>query len=570
MTVTAKKRRTSNTERPTSKGTNTTKSAATKGATGSASANDQVVQIPLDKLHDHPGNPEPTEQEILQMMSWLIDVGQDEPITVRPLPEPLGHYEVLAGKTRKAAASRLGWDALDARVRRDLEDDFNAMSFAARNNSERRTEGDLRKAHWLRYQVDQLGMTVADAATTLDMAQSTASNLMAVADLCEKHDYWKQLVISGEIQAGLLRPLKKYRDCKPVMKLMQKLHADSARCGAKESWGREEHITNWGTRDAIAWTIESELLTNTRALREADMFGEESGYHIPRFPANKLKAASLKKLKVASIPVPGDKQDRMAERCFDTKAWRVLQDAAKNSKAKKAADQSSKGATGSASAKRELTPSEQKQRDVDRARQLKDRITAWRHAWLKDLVAARLDKHPLIVARMRAWLQSEPFSGIAAGDLSLCTKTIQLAGAKAPGYQDARQTWNAVATLSTEKIEDLSRELIRSILTHEDRDKKYPRFDFDHVESLALMAKIDVAKEWSALQRSNKKGVEFETFFLLHDKAQLEKLAKELKVNIHDLSTKKQLVGRLIGQPRALPLPKSIAVLKGSKTRGRT
>lgn len=527
-----------------------------------------LIEIPLDKLHDHPGNPESTEAEILEMMLWLQEGEQDEPITVRPLAEPIGHYEVLAGKRRKAAATRLGWDTLEARIRRDLADDRDAAAFAARNNIERRTEGDLRKAHWLRYQVEQLGMTVADSATAMGMSQGNASNLMSVAELCDKRPYWRDLIIAGEMSAAHLRPLKKYRDYPAVMKLLEKDHAEGKAKSTTQTWLMEEYIAAWGTRESIEYTVTSIIEGKTCALRFEDTIGDERAYDEPKFDANKLTPAQHKKLKVVSIPAPGDKSDRTVERCFDVKAWRVLQESARNAKSKQAADRSSK--TASATAKRERTPAEQKKLDQQRAKHLTERIRGWRHAWLKRLVADRIDTghYRAIVERMRAWLQSEPFSGIVAGELDLAGITIREAGGKPPQYRSSKAVWHAVSTLPIDRITALSENLVIAILRHEDKDHRYPRLDFDHVEDLARMAGIDVAAEWAAMQRGTK-PVEFETFFLLHDKSQLERVSLELKVNIHGLGTKKQLVARLIGQPRALPLPKSVSTLATKKPRGK-
>lgn len=521
---------------------------------------DQIVAIPLEKLRDHPGNPESTEAEIVEMMAWLQEGQQDEPITVRPLAGPIGHYEVLAGKRRKAAATRLGWDSLQARIRRDLADDLDAAAFAARNNIERRTEGDLRKAHWLRYQVEQLGMTVGDAAAAMGIAQGTASNLMAIAEMCHRWPYWRDRLIAGEMSAAHLRPIKKYRDYPSVMKLIEKRHREVVEYAKRGPTYQEELIMEYGTRESIEYTIESLLESDTGALTVDDMIGDERMYRQPKFDATKLTPAQLKKLKVAEIPAPGDKTDRIVSRCFDAKQWKVLSDAAHGEKQKKAADKASQAGS---SARRERTPAEQKKIDQQRGKQLGERIRGWRHAWLRRLVADRIatGHHRDIVERMRAWLQTEPFGGVVAGDLDLAGISIRQAGGKLPQYHSSKATWQAVSLLSIDRIVTLSEQLVIHVLRHEDKDHRHPRLYWDHVDDLARMAGIDIATEWSAMQRGTK-AVEFETFFLLHDRSQLERLAGELKVSVHGLSTKKQLVAKLIGQPRALPLPKSIVTLK--------
>lgn len=515
----------------------------------SSDQQEQIVAIPIEKLHDHPGNPDSTEPEIMEMVGWLKENGQDEPLDVRPLPEPIGHYQVLSGKRRLAAAQRLGWDSLQVRIRRDLDDEFNAVAFAARRNIERRTEGDLRKAHWIRYQVTTLGMTVADAATTNGIAQGTASNLMGALELCDRFPYWRDLLIAGEMSSAHLRPIKKYRDYPAVMKLLQNDHAKKKADSHKQSWMMEDFISFWGTRESIEYTVEQLIASETRALRFEDTISDERAYDEPKFDAAKLTPEQRKKLKIVSIPAPGDKSDRMVERCFDVKQWQILQAAAKNNAAKKAADKSSRsGATGSASANR--TPAEQRKIDQQRAEQLQERVLAWRHDWLKQLIANRLEQCPLIVMLIRTMSTRVRFHDVH--------------------YDTRDHVWGTLADMTAEQLADYDRNHAIAIIADEEKNAKYPRLSRSHVDDLARMAGIDVAAEWSAMQQGTK-PVEFETFFWLHDKTQLEKLAGELKVNVVGLDTKKKLVTMLTSQPRTLPLPKSIATLKpaAKKPRGK-
>lgn len=173
-----------------------------------------IVLIPLDKLHNHPGNPDPTESEIVAMMAWLSEQRQQEPITVRELAEPIGHYQVLAGKTRLAAARRLGWDTLEARVRSDLADEAAAIRFAATNNSLRRSETTLRQARWVAYLVEQ-GQGIEEAGRLFDWSRSHATNMVGLLKLPEP---WLSRVASGEMPPTVACRLNPYAGIPELMK----------------------------------------------------------------------------------------------------------------------------------------------------------------------------------------------------------------------------------------------------------------------------------------------------------------------------------------------------------------
>jgi ParB family transcriptional regulator, chromosome partitioning protein len=72
-----------------------------------------VVSIPLDKLHRHPKNRVITAESVFDLMESLQEHGQRDPLRVRPLADPIGHYEILSGERRFVAASMVpGFESL--------------------------------------------------------------------------------------------------------------------------------------------------------------------------------------------------------------------------------------------------------------------------------------------------------------------------------------------------------------------------------------------------------------------------------------------------------------------------
>lgn len=66
-----------------------------------------VVAIPLDKLHRHPANREIPPTSVEDLIASLREHGQREPLRVRPLADPIGHFEILSGERRFVAAGQI-------------------------------------------------------------------------------------------------------------------------------------------------------------------------------------------------------------------------------------------------------------------------------------------------------------------------------------------------------------------------------------------------------------------------------------------------------------------------------
>lgn len=483
----------------------------------------QEAKLECDLISRHPQNRDVPIPSVADLAESIRRTGRVlERVKVRDLGN--GRYQMLSGERRwKAVQLILGWETIDADVAK--MSDAAARALLTICNTQRQDLNDIEKAvdlQQLCMPVDRggAGMTQEAAGDLYSMSQSHVANLIRLLAAPES---LLKLVIAGEMPSSFLRVALPYLAIPGIDKAIAKevagWHKGRGEPGEKPS----DRVP---TRNEFHRDVRhiAERLTRPLTPAKADWWSEHS-VQSERNRLFEMTDAVEADLKVIEIEMWCGKQSRAT----NVKLWDRLQKKAIpaaiakwKSKKKQKADKSSKGATGSASATR--TPAEQKKLDQQRAKQLAARINAWRHEWLLRLLVPQLDSMPLMVETTMTSLVFVE-AGIAAA-------TAELLRLRLDAPADDQIT---LPNLSRASVEAFARHFV-----------------------------IDVASEWSAMQQGTK-PVEFEMFFLLHDKGQLEKLAGELKVNVHGIGTKKQLVARLIGQPRALPLPKSIATLGTSK-----
>ena len=82
---------------------------------------EEILIVPVDALEDHPSYAQgvpfhaPSEERIAQIAESIRHNGVLSPLLIRPLAE--GHYQILAGHTRKRAAMRVNYDKLPCIVK---------------------------------------------------------------------------------------------------------------------------------------------------------------------------------------------------------------------------------------------------------------------------------------------------------------------------------------------------------------------------------------------------------------------------------------------------------------------
>jgi ParB/RepB/Spo0J family partition protein len=515
------------------KGRSTGGSAETAIATaGSASLqeSDQVVEIALEKLHDHPRNPMPQQQEVLATVQWLTERGQDEPVVVRPLADPIGHFQVLAGRRRFAAATLLGWDTLKCRVRHDLADEAAAVEYMAASNAQRHTETPIRQALMLQAMIES-GKSVTDAGRVYGLTSESA--VRNKLQLLKLPDVWKARVVSGEIQESAARSLVPFVEYPSLMKAIDKEYRDDQ----KQEWRAAE----WQTRDGFADNVENIVRNNTRPVEKSKDYTVDHRWHTVLF---ELKPELEEELQVVSLPL--GENGKGERRAINVKKFDAIQQPLIDAKQKKSEGRSTNDPKPK---KKQASPAQQKE-------DLEKNIAKWRRTWLCEIIAHKLGQVP------NHWVLSKITLAIFTGegcDVYWDQVMGEVLATKRKGVSDIVGLLNeANSTLDT-----IQKVIIAALLRHE--QYSWPIWAPEFIEGIARDLGIDLAEEWQTLQFPRGVSDRLVAFWELHSGEQLDELGTELGVHLAGARGKPAKLQLLKAVDRTLRLPKSIAPLSAPK-----
>lgn len=328
----------------------------------SAASGPELLDIPLEKLRQHPRNPDPSEAEIVDQMIWMQDGRQDEAITVRPLADPIGCFEVLAGKRRTIAAGRLGWETLQARVRHDLDNDQAAVRYLFASNAQRHEDNPLRKALGLKAMIDT-GLDPAAAGEVFGIkSRGGVANVLGLLDLPEP---WRSRVVSGEIPETAAYAFKPFVEHKPLMKAFEK--------GYKDRWRRDQFLRKDDIRNVLKRIVEEE--TRPIDKRAKRYYGYQLGGGHARY--FELTPEVEAKLDVVELPL--GKNGKKVKVATNAKAFDKLQiPLIKQKLADKKAGKKPKAKAGDKlTAKEQAAESKRKRKEADQ------RLADWvKNEWL--------------------------------------------------------------------------------------------------------------------------------------------------------------------------------------------
>ncbi|WP_431897844.1 ParB/RepB/Spo0J family partition protein [Nonomuraea sp. bgisy101] len=158
----------------------------------------QVVEIPLDQIHDHPGNIRDTVGDISELAASIREHGLMQPLTVQPHPDKPDHYQLLAGHRRRAAAVEAGLATVPAVIRRDV-DEATAIELMIVENVQRADLGPIEKAEAFGRLQKEHGYTATRIAKNTGLSQATVSRSLALLDLDVKT---RDRVRRGELAVG--------------------------------------------------------------------------------------------------------------------------------------------------------------------------------------------------------------------------------------------------------------------------------------------------------------------------------------------------------------------------------
>ena len=89
------------------------------------------MRMKINEIHLDPDNPrsrsDKTAESLAELMRSMQEVGQIQPIIVRPRKE--GGWIVVAGERRLTAAAELGWEMIDVVKHDDNRFDYRYVRF---------------------------------------------------------------------------------------------------------------------------------------------------------------------------------------------------------------------------------------------------------------------------------------------------------------------------------------------------------------------------------------------------------------------------------------------------------
>jgi ParB family transcriptional regulator, chromosome partitioning protein len=163
-----------------------------------------IRQTPIDLLEPSPFQPRRAmNDEALQELAESIRArGILQPLLIRPHPQVLGRFQIVAGERRWRAAGLAGLHEVPALVR-ELSDS-EAMASALVENLQRQDLNPIEEAEGYSRLLDEFGMTHETLAQAVGKSRSHLTNTLRLLNL---PDRVKQAVRRGEISAGHARAL---------------------------------------------------------------------------------------------------------------------------------------------------------------------------------------------------------------------------------------------------------------------------------------------------------------------------------------------------------------------------
>lgn len=160
-------------------------------------------------------------QDLKELRESLKANGLLQPITVRPAPERLGTFELIAGERRLRAAMALGWPKISAVVK-DLSDQ-EILTLALVENLQRSDLNPIEEAEGYGQLIEQFGHTQQSVAAMVGKDRSTIANVLRVLQLPAAV---RQFLQDGQLTPGQARPLLALEDDKTITDLARQIVAN--------------------------------------------------------------------------------------------------------------------------------------------------------------------------------------------------------------------------------------------------------------------------------------------------------------------------------------------------------
>lgn len=144
----------------------------------------RLVQIPLARLHAHPGNPRRDVGDVADLAADIAASGLDQALVVVPHPDVPGEYRVVIGHRRRAACELAGLPTATCRIREDLAP-AEQRQMMVRENVHRADLTAVEEADAYQAMLDIDGLTVDQVATAVSRSETTVRSRLRLARLPE-------------------------------------------------------------------------------------------------------------------------------------------------------------------------------------------------------------------------------------------------------------------------------------------------------------------------------------------------------------------------------------------------
>jgi ParB family chromosome partitioning protein len=155
-----------------------------------------VVELPIEAVRRNPEQPRRTfaQPELDELADSIREHGVIQPILVRPLDDPAGNYEIIAGERRWRAAQQAGLRQIPVLVR-DLSPS-EVMEVALIENLQRADLNALEEARAYRLMAERFGRTADEVARVVGKSRSHVANTLRLLRLPAD--------VQGHLEAGRL------------------------------------------------------------------------------------------------------------------------------------------------------------------------------------------------------------------------------------------------------------------------------------------------------------------------------------------------------------------------------
>lgn len=539
----------------------------------------RVESLPLAQVCRHPDNREPTPAAILDMAAALADRGQLEPIVARLLPAGHPHraesvtgrripdsgpcYQIVSGETRCLAAWHNQQPHIEARLAVDLSD-AGALALLAAANATRKDLSPLERAQLLAKLCAPAaagggGLTREAAGKIYGLA--TGQAVSNVLKLLELPPAVQQLVAADKLPESFARLAGPWLVAPAALRW---LLAEGKAWNADTRPSREDFLQQ----------LEDQARRATRDMAPANR-KKLNQWSIDYCGQRLFDPTPDQLLKLAVVELPPSDDGPAEARATNSVLWDTLQAAAgKQLKAKLFDKQVA--AAGRQADRDDKTPTQAEAAAAarQRAQQLQARVDAWRHGWLRELIADRVDTMlgpsgwPL--GKLLLWLLTAKLDFRAHNQFGLLPHVAEMTGAD---FSAATGSADLVAALTENQV---NRSPYRKLVAHalrQDETGHYPVWPLALLEAVARDFRLDLADAWGVAQANGKLTPRLAAFFALHQSGQLDALGDELGIRLVDAPTKAAKLKLLAACPRVLKLPRAIAPLSpatsGTAGRGR-